>query len=83
VEFAVLPMQYISQAEALAQAAELLDASALFAQIASGSSTLWGRFQRWNLKRQLGSCRLYTLGEEQPYSIAVQDEVKQIAVEQR
>ena len=69
VEFWVQPMQFVTLADALAQAAELINASFLFAHIPQSSIPLWRRFQLWNLKRQLGNCRLYTLDEEQPLRI--------------
>ena len=87
VEFAMQPMQFISLTEALAQAVDLLDARVLFAYISPGRIPLWSRFQLWNLKRQLGTCHLYTLGEDQPVSMrgidAVEDGMEQIAVGQR
>ena len=69
VEFWVQPMQFITLADALAQAVELLKVSVLFAHIPQSRIPLWRRFQLWSLKRQLGNCRLYTLDEEQPLSI--------------
>jgi hypothetical protein len=69
VEFWVQPMQFITLADALAQAAELLDVSVLFAHIHQSNIPFWRRFRLWSLKRQLRNCRLYTLDEEQPLSI--------------
>jgi hypothetical protein len=69
VEFWVQPMQFITLADALAQAAALNEVSILFAHIPQSPLPLWRRFQLWSLKRQLGNCRLYTLDEEQPLSI--------------
>lgn len=87
VEFTMQPMQFISLADALIQAVEMLDACILFAYLAPGRIPWWRRFQLWNLKRQLGGCRLYTLGEDQPLSIRglnpIQDSVGEITVGQR
>ena len=69
VEFSIQPMQFVMLADALGQAAELLRVSVLFAHIPQSNIPFWRRFQLWNLKRQLGNCRLYTLDEEQPLSI--------------
>ncbi len=69
VEFCVQPMQYTSRTDALIQATQQLNAFVLFAQPAKSYFRVWGRFQRWNLKRQLGCCRLHTLSEEEPLSI--------------
>ena len=69
VEFCVQPMHYISSAEALAQAVELFKIDVLFANIPRSSIPLWQKFRLWNMKRQLGNCRLYTLAEEQPLRI--------------
>jgi hypothetical protein len=69
VEFSVQPMQFITLADALAQAVALTEVSILFAHIPQSKLPLWSRFQLWSLQRQLGNCRLYTLDEEQPLSI--------------
>jgi hypothetical protein len=69
VEFWVQPMHYVSSAEAMAQAVELFQIDVLFANIPRSSIPLWQKFRLWNMKRQLGNCRLYTLTEEQPLRI--------------
>ena len=69
VEFWVQPMQYITLTDALAQAAELLNVSVLFAHMHQSNIPFWRRFRLWSLKRQLQNCRLYTLDEERPLSI--------------
>lgn len=69
VEFSVQPMQFVTLIDALAQAVELKETSFLFAHITQSSIPLWRRFQLWNLKRQLGACRLCTLDAEQPIRI--------------
>jgi hypothetical protein len=69
VEFSVQPMQFITLADALAQVVALNEVSILFAHIRQSKLPLFRRFQLWSLKRQLGNCRLYTLGEEQPLTI--------------
>lgn len=63
VTLTVQPMAYESLVDALAQSAEYLNASALFAQLSESVFALWHRVQRWNLRRQLEShhCHLYTL----------------------
>jgi hypothetical protein len=69
VEFCVQSMHYISSTEATAQAVELFKVDVLFANIPRSSIPLWQKFRLWNMKRQLGNCRLYTLSEEQPLRI--------------
>jgi hypothetical protein len=65
VEFHLQPMQYVTLTDALAQAVETHEASALFANIPEGKLPFWRRVELWNLNRQLGNCQLYTLGKEQ------------------
>ncbi|MCB9437660.1 MAG: universal stress protein [Anaerolineales bacterium] len=60
----VQPVQFISLVDALAQTAQLLNASVLFAHIPSSSIPFWQRFQLWSLKIQLGRCQLYTLDNQ-------------------
>jgi hypothetical protein len=76
VEFSVQPMQFITLADALGQAAELLRISVLFAHIPQSNIPFWRRFRLWSLNRQLGNCRLYTLEEEQPLSVNGVEEIK-------
>jgi hypothetical protein len=68
VALTLQPMQYESQVDALAQAAEHLNANAVFANLPSRGRNVWTRFQYWNLRRQLASqrCPLYTLDQPQP-----------------
>jgi hypothetical protein len=65
VECCVQCMQYVSFTDALAQAVELYQASALFAYLPESKFALLHQLQLWNLNRQLGGCRLYTLNKEQ------------------
>lgn len=69
VMFTLQPMEYVSLNLALAQAAEYLKASVLFAHIPEHLLPVWQRFQTWNLRRQLNgqNCHLYTL--DQPESV--------------
>jgi hypothetical protein len=57
------PMRYESFSEAVIQAAEHFDAIAVFASFPLNHMPLWGRFQLWNMRRQLNTqkCQLYTL----------------------
>jgi len=69
VEFCVQPMHYISSNEALVQAVALFQIDIFFANVPRSTIPLWQKFRLWNLKRQLGNCRLHTLTEEQPMRI--------------
>ena len=69
VQFCVQPMQYVTFMDALAQAAGNLNASFLFALIPQSSFPMWKRFRLWNLKRQLGDCRLCLLDGDQPFNL--------------
>jgi hypothetical protein len=69
VAFSVQPMQFVSLNEALVQVVELCKVQVLFAHIPPSNIPFWRQFRLWNLKRQLGNCRLYTLDEEQPICI--------------
>jgi hypothetical protein len=53
VEFTALLFQYDSLAEAIAQAAEYVNAQIVFATIPESAIPFWTRFQRWSLSRQL------------------------------
>ena len=66
VPFCIQPLQYLSPIAAVIQAAAQLQTDALFAHLPESRFHLWRRFQRWNLKRQLGSCRLYLLEDDEP-----------------
>jgi hypothetical protein len=63
VEVVLQPMQYESLSAALVQAAEMLNASNIFAYLPHSAVPLWNRFQLWNLQRQLSNhkCKLITL----------------------
>ncbi len=63
VDLCVQPMQWMTYVEALVQAADEMEADAVFAQIPASSIPLWHRFQTWDLRRQLGQRQrtLYTL----------------------
>ncbi len=55
-EVIVQPVQYVSLAEMIVQAAEALDAVAVFAQLPQQPlplTALWRRFQTWHMRRQL------------------------------
>ncbi|MBZ0301103.1 MAG: hypothetical protein K8J31_15250 [Anaerolineae bacterium] len=69
VEFCVQPMQFVTLTDALAQAAESLNAAILFAHIPPSRFPIWRQYRLWSLKRQLHGCQLYTLDEHQPVSI--------------
>lgn len=68
VTFTLQPMEYVSFNTALAQAADYLKASVVFAHMPEHTLPVWQRFQIWNLRRQLNAqhCQLYTL--DQPES---------------
>lgn len=63
VDFDLLPMQCVSPADALLEAAEAAESEAVFARVPSSSITLWQRLQSWSLRRRFASlgCALYTL----------------------
>lgn len=69
VAFRVQQMEYISLPDALIQAVRRLNASIIFAHIPSSHIPFWQQFQEWNVRRQLGDCRLYTLDEESPIQV--------------
>lgn len=52
VEFAPLLFQYVTLAEAIAQAAEYVNAQIVFAKLPQSVIPFWTRFQRWSLSRQ-------------------------------
>jgi len=66
VELSVIPMQYISLKEALVDAANELDAMAVFATLPRSGVSYWRKFQSWDMQRHLAAHHrmLYTL--EQP-----------------
>lgn len=66
VEISLQLMQYSSFMDALVQAAEQLDAAAIFARLPKPSVAVLHKVQLWNVKRQLSAQgrQLYTL--EQP-----------------
>ncbi len=51
VEFAPLLFQYVTLAEAIAQAAEFVNAQIVFAKIPESVIPFWTRFQRWSLNQ--------------------------------
>ncbi len=55
VELELIPFQYESLVDAVAQAAEEVDASVVFARLPEGGFQLWRRYQAWSLQRQLQS----------------------------
>lgn len=72
VEFSFQLMQYVTLTDALAQAVEAHGASALFAHISESRLPFLRRFDLWNLNRQLGNCRLYTLDKEEVLTVPQQ-----------
>jgi hypothetical protein len=66
VELCIQPMQSIDYVDTLVQAADALEADAVFADVPASHIPLWRRFQTWDLRRQLQHNQrvLYTL--EQP-----------------
>lgn len=63
VDFKLQSMVYISQVDALVQAAAANQASVVFARLSKSSLPFRDRLQRWNLQRQLAiqGCQLCTL----------------------
>ena len=53
VEFTPLVMQYVTLPEAIAQAAEHVNAQLVIAQIPESVIPLWTKFEQWMLNRQL------------------------------
>jgi hypothetical protein len=72
VGFCIQPMQYITYAEALAQAVEQNQVSDLFAHIPQTHITPLRWFRLWDLKRRLGNCQLHTLDNEKQLVIKEQ-----------
>ncbi len=70
VPVALERMEYATRFDALAQAAEALEASALFAPMAQSRFSAVNRLNLWNLTRKLHDCCLYTLaGSDTPDEI--------------
>ena len=63
VDVSIQTMHFLTTIDALAQAAQQLNAVALFAHIADSRFPLWRRFRLWSLERQLHGCHLYPLDE--------------------
>ena len=65
VEMNVQPMQYVALVGALVEAAEQIEAQAVFACIPSSIVPLWHQYQVWDLRRQLErhGCSLHTLDQ--------------------
>ena len=63
VELEIRSLQCLSPLEVMAQAAEELEASVVFARVPESSIPYWRKFQLWNLERSLKGqgCDLYTL----------------------
>jgi hypothetical protein len=80
VELFVQPMQWIDYVDALVQAADELDADAVFAHVPASVMPLWRRFQSWDLRRQLGQRRrvLYTL-DQPAQPVAIPAELERLA----
>lgn len=64
VDYALQPMQYLSQPSALQQAVELLQARALFVPAPAGAFGWLNRWRAWRLERNLKgtNCRLFLIG---------------------
>jgi len=65
VELEVRSIQCLSPLDAVAQAAEELEADVVFARIPEHPIAYWRKFQVWNLARSLKGqrCQLYTLDQ--------------------
>lgn len=65
VEAELLPMQYYTLYDALAQATDYVDAYALFANLTKNPLNLWRKYRLWSLHQQLAAvgCKLYTLDQ--------------------
>ena len=53
VEFTALLFQYLTLTDAIAQAAEHVNAQIVFARVPDSIIPFWTQFQQWSLKRQL------------------------------
>jgi hypothetical protein len=80
VELCVEPMQWLDYVDALVQAADDLDADAVFAHVPASKLPLWRRCQTWDLRRQLQHRQraLYTL-DQPAQPIAIPAEVERLA----
>lgn len=80
VELCIEPMQSIDYVDTLVQAADALDADAVFANVPASHIPLWHRFQTWDLRRQLQRNKraLYTL-EQPTQQIPAPAEAAQVA----
>lgn len=67
VEVALQPMQYDDMAAAIAQAAEHIGATVVFAHLPESLFPFWKKFQNWNLRRELTAQgrQIYTLDENE------------------
>ncbi|MEO8395151.1 MAG: hypothetical protein ABI700_19295 [Chloroflexota bacterium] len=65
VEFSVEPMQWLSYVDAIVEASDLLNAEIVFASLPENRLSFMGKFQRWDLRRQLSQRHrtLYTLDQ--------------------
>jgi nucleotide-binding universal stress UspA family protein len=65
VSFTVNSMQCMTTLDAVAEAADNLDAKVVFAQVPESRIPYWRTFQIWNLKRQFhgGQRQLFTLDQ--------------------
>jgi hypothetical protein len=68
VELNVRRMQSVSASDALAQAAEYLDADVVFANVANSRVPVWGKVRSWMFQHQLGERQLFTL--DQPAAVS-------------
>jgi hypothetical protein len=66
VEIELQPFQYITLVDAIADAADYVDADSVFANIPESIIPFWRRFQIWLLRRRLARCgrRLYLPDQE-------------------
>lgn len=80
VTLCVEPMQWITFVDAMVQAADALDADAVFARVPESSIPLWQRYQTWDLRRQLQGRKraLYTL-DKPAHTTATPPELERLA----
>lgn len=66
IEIELQPFQYITLVDAIADAADYVDADIVFANISESTIPLWQRFQTWLLRTKLARCgrQLYLPGQD-------------------
>jgi hypothetical protein len=80
VPFVLYTMQYVTLLDAIVQAAEQVDAQAVFANLEPGLIPLWHRFQLWRLRQSLqhNNRQFYPL--EQPANVDADEWVPSVLV---